>query len=210
MVGVTDQLMGMMLQGGRRSATEARQSAGFGMNRLKTNAEYFSAQGFAPLAQMLVQNTQQRYEVTKAFRVAGRLLEMGNPYITVSPDSVAGFYDFVPVDGTLPVDRVALASLWQQLLGGMAQIPDVLMQYDLGKVFGYVAHLAGIKNLNEFKIQVEPNERIAQLAQMGNIIPVGGRRGGRGQQGGGQPAAGPGGQTGSTPTPRQLAGVGSV
>lgn len=214
MVGVTDQLMGMMLQGGRRSATEARQSAGFGMNRLKTNAEYFSAQGFAPLAQMLVQNTQQRYDQVKQFRVAGKLLEMGNPYMMVSPQDISGFYDFLPVDGTLPIDRVALASLWQQLMGGMAQIPDVLMQYDMGKIFGYVAHLAGIKNLNEFKIDIQPMERIQQLQQMGNLVKGGGNSG-RQQPGGGRPAGGAAGPPSEgagrgTATPRQLAGVGAI
>ncbi len=58
-VGVTDQIMGLPLPGSRNTATEARQTAGFGSNRQKTHTEYFSAEGWSPLAQMIVQNTQQ-------------------------------------------------------------------------------------------------------------------------------------------------------
>jgi hypothetical protein len=60
--GVNDNIMGMVNSGGRKSATEVRTSSTFGVNRLKTNSEFYSAQGFAPLAQMLLQNTQQKYD----------------------------------------------------------------------------------------------------------------------------------------------------
>lgn len=177
MVGVNDNIMGQVNSGGRKSATEVRTSSSFGVNRLKTNSEYFSAQGFAPLAQMLLQNTQQRYSDDMMFRIAGSLMAEAKPYMNVTPDSIMGFYDFVPVDGTMPVDRFAQAALWRDLMQQMAMHPDIMMQYDVGRVFGYVAQLAGVKNLNQFKIQVSPNERLAQLAQQGNLIKLGGSGG---------------------------------
>lgn len=212
LVGVNDNIMGMINSGGRKSATEVRTSSSFGVNRLKTNSEFFSAQGFAPLAQMLLQNTQQKYDDNKKFRVAGSLLSDMNPYMDVSPEAIAGFYDYIPVDGTMPVDRFAMAALWRELMGQMVSMPDVMMQYDFGKIFTYVAQLAGVKNLSQFKIQVAPAERLAQLAQQGNVIPLGGRKGG-GQQprGRGPGPGGPGvGQpVGGSPPVAQVAGVGT-
>jgi hypothetical protein len=90
----------------------------------------------------------------KMFKVAGSLFMDAQPYMKITPESIAGFYDYIPVDGTMPVDRYAMAALWQQLMGQMAQMPDVLMQYDFGRIFTYVAQLAGVKNLSQFKVQV--------------------------------------------------------
>src|SRR5690606_1217933 len=57
--GINDQMLGMLAQGGRKTATEVRTSTGFGVNRLKTTAEWQSATGFAPHAQKLIQTSQQ-------------------------------------------------------------------------------------------------------------------------------------------------------
>ena len=59
--GVNDSLMGMANQKGRQTATEVRTSSTFGVNRLKTTAEWFSATGFTDLSYMLVANSQQLY-----------------------------------------------------------------------------------------------------------------------------------------------------
>lgn len=177
MVGVNDNIMGMVNSGGRKSATEVRTSSTFGVNRLKTNSEYFSAQGFAPLSQMLTQNTQQRYSADAMYKIAGNAMTDAAPYMKITPDSIAGFYDYIPVDGTMPVDRFAQAALWRDLMQQMTMHPEIMMNYDLAKIFGFVAQLAGIKNLSQFKVQVQPAERLQQLAQMGNLIPTGGKGG---------------------------------
>lgn len=197
--GVTDNIMGLVNAGGRKTATEVRTSSSFGINRLKTNAEYFSAGGFAPLSQMMVANTQQYYDAVYKFKIAGDLLSNAPQFLEVSPDMIAGFFDFVPVDGTLPVDKFALASMWKELLLGMRQVPSLGLQYDFGAIFGHIAHLSGVKNLNQFKLQVTPDQVLqAQVAQ-GNVVPLNGGSGGRGK---------PGGSTGGSAGPRQVAGVG--
>jgi hypothetical protein len=204
MTGVSDPIMGMMNAGGRKSATEVRTSSTFGVNRLKTVAEYYSAQGFAPLSQMLVQNTQEKYTAERKFRVAGPLMAKGQTFLDVTPETLYGFYDYVPVDGSMPIDRFAMASLWQQILTQMAGIPSLLMEYDLAEIFAYVAHLAGVKNLNQFKVQVSPDERLQQLAAAGELVPIGGRGGQR--RAGGRSAGGAQGAQ----SPARLEGVGPV
>lgn len=172
-IGVNDNIMGAVNASGRKTATEVRSSTSFGINRLKTNCEYFSAMGFGPFAQMMLQTSQQRYELDRMYRIVGDAARFdGGKYLRVTPEQIAGFYDFVAVDGTLPVDRFAQANLWQQLIGQVSKVPQVAQQYDLGKIFGWVAQLAGIKNLERFKINIVPDEQAMQNAQMGNTIPM--------------------------------------
>ena len=172
-IGISDQLMGALPTTGRRTATEVRTSSTFGINRLKTSAEYFSATGWSPMVQMMVQNAQQYYTADKKFRIVGDLAqEAGQSFIDVNPETIQGFYDFVPVDGTLPIDRFAQANMWQQMFGQIAKIPQISSQYDLGRIFAWVAQLAGLKNINRFKIEIQPDAALAAQAQQGNVVPI--------------------------------------
>lgn len=173
-VGVNDQLMGVLSGTGRKTATEIRSASTFGINRLKTNAEYFSAMGWSSMSQMMVQNSQQYYSSEKKFKIVGDLtLSAGPGFMNVTPEDIAGFYDFVPVDGTLPVDRFAQANLWKEILGQMRTMPEVAMQFDMGKIFAWVAQLGGLKNINQFKVQVAPpGANLQGQAQQGNVIPM--------------------------------------
>lgn len=206
--GVTDNIMGMVNQGGRKTATEVRTSTGFGANRLKTQAEFFSATGFAPLAQMMLQNTQQHYDDVQTFRIAGDLLTPGQGTVMVDPEMIMGFYDFIPVDGTMPIDRFAQVNMWNNLLAQLRNYPQIMMQYDMGGIFSWIAKLGGLKNVEQFKVQVMPDQMAAMQAQAGNLIPMGG---GRGKPGG--PAqgrtVGPGaGNAGPVQGPGQIPGMG--
>lgn len=199
--GVTDNIMGLVNTGGRKTATEVRTSSTFGINRLKTNAEFFSASGFAPLSQMMVANSQQYYDQQFNFKIAGDLLAQAPKYLQVTPEMIAGFYDFVPVDGTMPIDKFAMAAMWKDLMLGMRQLPSLMLEYDLGAIFGHIAHLSGVKNLQQFKLQVSPDAVLMAQAQQGNVIPMGG---GGGRKSGPGPGGAPPGPSG----PRQVPGMG--
>lgn len=170
--GVSDNVMGSVNSGGRKTATEVRSSTTFGINRLKTNCEWFGAVGFAPLASKLTMSTQQLYTGEKKFKIVGDQALWAQRYMNISPGAIAGMYDFVPVDGTMPVDRFAQVNLWQQLMGSMAKVPGALQQYDLSKIFAFVAQLGGLKNINRFRIQVVPDGMMQQQAQLGNVVPM--------------------------------------
>lgn len=170
--GVSDNVMGAVNTGGRKTATEVRSSTSFGVNRLKTNCEWFSTVGFGPLATKLYMSTQQLYSEERKFRIVGDQAMWAEPYMRVTPDMIAGQYDFVPVDGTMPVDRFAQVNLWQQLMGSMAKVPGALQGYDLSKIFAFVAQLGGLKNINKFRIQITPDGMLQQQAQMGNMVPM--------------------------------------
>lgn len=172
-LGINTQLMGMLQEGGRRTATEVRGSTGFSMNRLKTQAEYISAMGFAPDAMMSVQSTQQHLDIERYYRMTGDLMPGSDPTVLVSPESIAGFWDYIPVDGTMPVDKLALANLWKEIMMGVGQNEMLMAQYDIGKIFAYTAQLSGAKNINRFKVQLTPDEEIIKQRAAGNLIPAG-------------------------------------
>ncbi len=177
-LGINDQIMGVLNTGGRKTATEIRTAAGFGTNRLKTNTEYMSAMGFAPHSAKLVQNSQQFYDGEKKFKIVGDLaMGAGAQFLNVSPDMITGFFNFSPVDGTLPVDRAAQANLWKDMMASLRMMPpQVAMGYDWVKIFSWVGSLAGLKNINQFKVQVVPDGSLDQQVQAGNVIPMPGRQ----------------------------------
>ena len=169
-IGINDQIMGSMGGNQRKTATEVRTTTAFGINRLKTTSEYMSGMGFSPHSQKLVQNSQQLYTAQgKLRRVGSFAQDAGEMFMNVSPKDIAGFFDLVPVDGTLPIDRMAQANLWKDMLSSLQRMPPpVLMSYDWGKIFGWVAQLAGLKNINQFKVQVLP----PGMQPQGNVVPL--------------------------------------
>jgi len=199
--GVSDNIMGMLGTGGRKTATEVRSSTTFGVNRLKTSAEWYSATGFSDWAKRMLRYSQQYYDGDEMLRVVGDTARFsGLQHLKVTPQEIQGAFDFVPVDGTLPVDRFAQVSMWANLFGQARNIPQVASTYDMGRIFGWVAQLGGIRNIEQFRIQVQPDDQIQNQAQAGNIVPMRG-------QGGQTPG---GGQTreGGTPITSAIQGVG--
>lgn len=205
-LGINQNIMGAVNTGGRKTATEIRASSTFGINRMKGLAEFLSAQGFGPLGQVLLQNTQQFLDQELQLKVAGPLVQRGKQWLNVTPQAISGFYDFVPVDGTMPIDRIALANTWRELLVQASKIPGVLQRYDMAKIFEYVAELGGAKNVDQFRIEVQPDGAVAAGAQAGNLVPMGGMNGEAPVSfNGGQPAG-----VGGFPPPAQVSGMGPL
>ncbi|MHB1098733.1 MAG: portal protein [Burkholderiales bacterium] len=174
-MGVNDNIMGMVNSGGRKTATEVRSSSTFGINRLKTNCEWFSATGFAPMSGKMISSTQQLMDIERQYRIVGDQAQWMGQYINVAPDMIQGAFDFVPVDGTMPVDRFAQANLWQQMFGTMSKVPQIMQGYDVGRIFAFVAQLAGLKNINQFRINVVPDGMTPQGVPVnaGGAMPAG-------------------------------------
>lgn len=192
-LGVNDQIMGALSQGGRKTATEVRTSTSFGVNRMKTMVEYMSATGFTAHSMKLVQTSQQFYDAQSKLRRVGDLAyEAGDRFINVKPEDITGQFDFVPVDGVLPIDRMAQANLWKEIMANIARLPlPVQQSYDWSRIFAWTATLSGLKNINQFKIQTVPNAQLAQQVQAGNVIPMPPRPG-LPAPGGASTATGPG------------------
>lgn len=193
--GVVDNVMGLVAEGGRKTATEVRTASGFSVNRIKTTAEYYSALGFTDLVGRMISNTQQMMTMEKKFAIAGSTMADAQRFIQADPAAIAGAYDFVAVDGTLPIDRLAQANFWKELLMQLGRTPQLAMQWDLGAMLGHAMMLQGERNVNRFKVNVAQPGMAPGGTLPGNVIPIGGAGG---QPGGGAAAAAGG--TGSATT----------
>lgn len=173
-LGINDQIMGALSSGGRKTATEVRTSTGFGVNRMKTVTEYMGATGWGSHARKLVQNSQQFYQYDTKLRIVGDNAQLAGPkFINVTPDTIAGYFMPLPVDGTLPIDRMAQANLWKEVLMGLTRMPpQISSTYDMSKIFAWMATLGGLKNINQMKVQMVDPAQLQQQAQAGNIIPM--------------------------------------
>jgi hypothetical protein len=54
----------------------------------------------------------------------------------------------------------------------MRNFPILGQQFDISKIFTYVAQIAGCRNINQFRVQVVPDGMMQQQAQAGNVIPL--------------------------------------
>jgi hypothetical protein len=181
--GVVENLMGQVNSSGRKTATEVRTATGWSSNRLKVPAEYNSALGWDPLARMMLSNTQQLLSLQRKYQIAGSSMDQAAAFVEVTPERIAGFFDFVPVDGTLPVDRLAQANFWKELLMQMARVPELAMQWDMGGMLAHTMKLQGERNVDRFRIQMQPAAQLMAQAQAGNVVPLGGKGGQRGGTG---------------------------
>lgn len=172
-LGINDPVQGITSPSSRRTAQEVRGDQTFSTSRLKVMSEYFSCTGWSDMAAILTQNSQQYYDANMKLKIVGDAAKLaGDPFINVTPEAIVGQYSFVPVDGTMPVDRFAQANLWRETIAQMAQVPQVFSEYDLGKIFGYVAQLGGIKNLDRFRIQIGSDADLIAQEQRGNVVPI--------------------------------------
>lgn len=173
--GINSDVAGRSAPSSRRSASEFRGTTQFSANRLANVAKYASITGWRSLGLCLVSSTQQLYDVEMKVKIAGDAIK-GAESITVKPEDIAGKFDIISHDGTMPLDRMALAQFWLQVLGMTGSDPELAMQYRRGDIFSYTARLAGLKNIDKFKMQVVQDEEIVAMIKAGLID--GGQNGG--------------------------------
>jgi hypothetical protein len=172
MSSVTDNVRGMQDAGGRKSATEARQSIQAATSRLASLSRLISSQAITDLTEQLCLNTQQFLDDEFYFQIAGP----DAAPIHITPEMLVGDFHFPINDGTLPLDRIALLDVWKDVFLSVAGDQQLRQEFDVTGIFKHLADLAGAKELKEFKlnVQVAPEGQIASQAQAGNFAPTDG------------------------------------
>ena len=183
--GINENALGQYSQG-RRSATEARSVNAGSAARLKMHAQLIWQQGLDPLGRMMLSNTRQgRSQEVFDMIVGTRALQTPfDQVILASPNKIAGGYDFVPYDATLPSDKQFQAGMLQELMTTLIQNPEsaAMLNKDPVKLLNHIADLYGINNLNDYDLnpaqplvspqaQVVPDDQ-AREAAAGGAQPV--------------------------------------
>lgn len=157
LTGVTDNLMGINEEGGRKTAAEVRISSQAGASRLAFQARAISAQAFIDLAQQMSLNLQQYLDDKFYYYLTGDAGQL-HP-LKVGLDEIQGDFNYPIMDGTLPMDNVALLNVWKEILTGVAGDQQIRSTYDFPSMFEFVAQLGGATNIQGFKIkQLAPGQ----------------------------------------------------
>lgn len=168
LTGTNENIMGMQDSRGRKTATEVRTSGEAGASRLAAAARIISAQGISDIPMMMGTNLQQRLD----FEFYNRVIGQKKGGVPLSPDSISGDFYYPIHDGTLPLDRVALAGVWKEILMGVAQDQQLRMMFDFPKIFSFVADLAGAGNIDSFRVQMQPQAQVEDAAAAGKVVPL--------------------------------------
>lgn len=197
--GINEQMLGALSSGGRKTATEVRSAVGLGLNRLKVLSEFLGKQFFSPLAMMLVSNSRQMYSTEDKFQIAEN--KDSQEYREFTLDDIQGQFDFAPVDGSIPIDRLAQVAMLKEALMAVSQLPAIAGRYDVAKFFEHIMQVSGIKNMSSFEI-TDPNQ-VAKESALGMLATGGVNVDRAGNTGAGEGAAGVNGAP-------QVSGVGTV
>lgn len=132
--------------------------------RLGTIARMLDRQVIKTVAERLVSNRQEFTTLEQAYRVGGALAEtMGVQSIVVSPEDLAGNYDYVPRTPTMAEDPARQAALWGSIMQILAQAPQLMQPgidgrvIDVQKIFNEFLKANGINFFDNFYVQSQPN-----------------------------------------------------
>jgi hypothetical protein len=164
---VSDNILGVQDEGGRKTATEVRTSGQAAASRLASQARVISSQAIVDLTTMMGLNNQQFLSEEFYMQVVGQ--EGAQKPLRVTPDQLVGDFYYPVHDGTLPIDRVAMLDIWKELMIGVLQDQELRQTYSIPKLFEHVAELGGARNIQTFRTQVLPDGQVDRMAQAGNI-----------------------------------------
>jgi len=164
---VTENVLGVQAEGGRKTATEVRTSTEAAASRLAAQARIISAQALVDLTEQMAVNTQQYMTQDFYLQVVGK--EGKENPIHVTPDQVNGDFYYPVHDGTLPLDKTALFDIWSQLFQTSLQDQELRKQYSMSRMFEQVAELGGIRNIEAMKLKTSEQADIEQERDKGNL-----------------------------------------
>lgn len=175
LLGINEDVAGSSSTSSRRSASEFNATTGFSIGRLSRDALHFAMTGWRSLGRQMIANSQQFYTAKEKLKIGG-YTGFVEEVIDVTPETIAGQFDVVLADGTMPISRMQEAQFWKEALMGMGQLPEVRQQYRIEDIFAHMARQAGIAAIEKFRVM--PDEKVQRMIQMGLIENVANGAGG--------------------------------
>jgi len=185
--GADQAMAGVLRTGGpeRLTSAEFQGTRGSAISRLQRIAQIISMQAMHDIGMMFAVHTQQYMQQETYVKIVGRhadaLKSIFGPKrqnAPVSPYDLAINYDLMIRDGSIPGGN--FSDTWIELFKTIGTTPELAMQFDVSRIFMYIAHQLGAKNVEDFRRvtnqiqpQVMPDETVARQVQAGNLIPAG-------------------------------------
>ena len=185
--GADQSMQGSLRQGGPERLTkgEFQGTRGSAISRLQRLAMIIGIQYMQDVGTMFAVHTQQYMSQETYVRVVGRYAEQlqatfgpNRQNVRVTPYDLAVNYDLIVRDGSIPGGN--FSEVWIDMFKTIGTTPELAQQFDVTRIFMYIAQQLGAKNVEDFRRnmnqiqpQVMPDAQVAQQAQAGNIIPIG-------------------------------------
>lgn len=183
--GADQSMQGMLRQGGpeRLTKSEFQGTRGSATSRLQRIAMLISMQFMQDIGTMFASHTQQYMSKDVYVKLTGDYQstlakQFGPDRAKVSPFDLAINYDLIVRDGSIP--GANFSDSWLQLFQTIGTSPELMQQFDIVRIFSYIAQQLGAKNIEDFKrvtnattpVQM-PDVNVQNQVRAGNMIPVG-------------------------------------
>jgi hypothetical protein len=133
---------------------------------------------------MFAVHTQQYMNKETYVKIVGRYKDTinnifgGKSQVPVTPYDLAINYDVIVRDGSIPGGNFSEA--WLELFKTITSAPELMMEFDVPRIFTYIATQLGAKNVEDFRrninrmqAQTMPDEQVSRQLEAGNIVPSG-------------------------------------
>jgi hypothetical protein len=155
------------------------------VSRLQRIAMIIGMQFMQDVGTQFAVHTQQYMTQDAFINVEGRYAEQlmknftnGKTRGRVSPADLAIGYDLIVRDGSIPGGNFSQS--WIELFKTIGTNPELSQQFDVARIFTYIAQQLGAKNVEDFRrnigrirTQTMPDQQVADQVQAGNLIPTG-------------------------------------
>jgi len=184
-IGADQSMSGSLRQGGpeRLTGAEFQGTRGSAVSRLQRIAQIIGMQFFQDVGTMFAVHTQQYMKMETYVKIAGRYSEQlkaifpNKENVKVTPFDLSIDYDLIVNDGSIPGGN--FSSAWMDLFKTIGTSPELTQQFDVVRIFMYIAHQLGANNVEDFKRVVNninpqtiPDQQVQQQVQQGNLIPA--------------------------------------
>jgi len=183
--GADQSMQGALRMSGpeRLTSSEFQGTRGSAISRLQRIAMIIGMQFMQDIGTMFAVHTQQYMSQETYVNVVGRHAEQlkktfARDKMPVSPYDLAVNYDLIVRDGSIPGGNFSQS--WMELFKVIGTTPELMQQFDVTRIFMYIAQQLGAKNvedfrrnLNQIQGQTMPDQQVAQQVQAGNLVPIG-------------------------------------
>jgi hypothetical protein len=183
--GADQSMQGALRQGGpeRLTTAEFQGTRGSAISRLQRMAMLIGVQYMQDIGTMFAVHTQQYMKKETYVKVTGRYAEQlagifgKRDKVRVSPTDLMINYDLIVRDGSIPGGNFSNA--WIELFKTISQSELLAGEFDVSRIFMYIATQLGAKNVEDFRRNVGriqptvlPDQTVEKEVKAGNMIPA--------------------------------------
>jgi hypothetical protein len=184
--GADQSMQGALRQGGpeRLTGAEFQGTRGSAISRLQRIAMLIGVQFMQDIGTMFAVHTQQYMSQDTYVKIVGQYADQlkttfgGRERVKVTPYDMAINYDLLVRDGSIPGGNFSQS--WIELFKVIGTTPELTQQFDVTRIFMYIAQQLGAKNVNDFRrnlnqIQTRsmPDDQVQSQLKAGNLMPIG-------------------------------------